>query len=115
MKKLYFFISFILISSYGECQKYIPFDLVHGEWICGYFTKGGFFDSYGNDYVREEVKYYCQGDTLINDTIYKKLFYIGYASPTMTPEKNISGYFGAIRNDTAKKQVWLKTLYRYGT
>jgi len=114
MNKFYIIVYLILFTRIVEGQKYIPFNLIYGEWYCEYFTKYGFFSSHGNDYVQEEVKYFCQGDTVINDTIYKKLYYTGYAKPTMAPPENISGYFGAIRNDTVNKRVWLKTPYKYG-
>jgi hypothetical protein len=114
MKNFVIVIFLSMISLIGISQKYTPFDFSNGVWICGYFTKGGVFEFYGTDYVREEVKFYCQGDTLINDTIYRKLFYIGYAKPTMTPQKNISGYYGAIRNDSIHKRVWFKNNNNYG-
>jgi hypothetical protein len=108
MKNFIITISFALISFFVKGQNYTPFDLSNGQWDCGYFTKGGYFDSYGNDYVREEVRFNFGGDTLIDDAIYKKIFYVGYAKPTMSSERNISGYIAAIRNDSINKKVWIK-------
>jgi hypothetical protein len=121
MKKLTLLIFILLVSLEGICQKYIPFDLSNGLWTCEYFTKGGFFDfyqidgEYGSDYVTENVKFYFNGDTLINDTLFTKLYYIGIATPTTTPQRNIYGYFGAIRNDSLRKMVWFndKVLYDF--
>ena len=110
MKSLILLFLLIILTRFGNCQDYTPFDLDNGEWICGYVTKGGLFTENGNLYVKEVVKFYCQGDTIINDTIYKNLKYIGYAEPEMSPQKNISGKFGAIRNDTVNKRLWIKAL-----
>jgi Secretion system C-terminal sorting domain len=118
MKKLFFLTCIIIIPMLGISQKYIPFDLSNDEWNCGYSSKGGFFDFYTTNYVKEFVKYYCQGDTLINDTLYKKLYYKGYVqsdmSPAEFPNRRISGYFGAIRNDSVNKRVWLNNSIHYG-
>lgn len=111
-------ISLILLSrTKALCQQYLPFDFEHGQWICYYSTKGGLFGSYGGDivdYIEENVKFYCNGDTVIDDTLFKKLYYTGFAKPTLTPQVHIEGYYGAIRNDTANKKVWLKSDYGYG-
>lgn len=92
-------------------QSYKPFNFEHGEWVCAYVTKGGTFVYYGSDYVHEYVKYYCQGDTLISDTLYKKMYFVGYAYTHQVPSHPISGYYGAVRNDTVNKKVFIKSNY----
>lgn len=94
-------------------QTYTPFDFKHGEWVCGYDTKGGVFSSYGSYYIKEEVKFYCQGDTIINDTLYNKLYYKGVARYPDWARRELSGYYGAIRNDTLNRQVFWGNLLLY--
>ncbi|MFA6484626.1 MAG: T9SS type A sorting domain-containing protein [Bacteroidales bacterium] len=88
-------------------QSYTPFDFKHGEWVCGYDTKGGVFGYYGTYYIKEEVKFYCQGDTIINDTLFNKLYYRGVTRYPEWARRELSGYYGPIRNDTINRQVWL--------
>jgi len=100
-------VSLSILSILSQGQTYTPFDIKNGEWVCGYDTKGGEFSSYGSYYIREDVKFYCQGDTVINDTLYAQLYYRGVARYPEWAKRNLSGYYGPIRNDTLKRQVWL--------
>ena len=104
--RLILIIHIILISSFVQGQNYTPFDLKNGEWVCVYDTKGGVFSNYTNHYIKEEVKFYCEGDTIINDELYNKLYYKGVASYPEWAKRELSGYYGPIRNDTINKQVW---------
>jgi len=110
MRKILILITISIYSSIdSSSQNYKPFNFENGEWVCYYYTKGGIFDTYGNVYVHERVKYYCQGDTLISDTLYKKMYYVGYAQPYLQPPHDISGYYAAVRNDTINKKVLIKS------
>ncbi len=95
------------IAIWGKAQNYTPFDFDNGNWVCHYYTKQGIFVTYANDYVHEVVRFYCNGDTILNDVNYKKLYYVGYAAPTMSPATTISGYYCGIRNDVENKKVFL--------
>lgn len=112
MKLLTFILLTLLSSIFLKGQEYIPFNFDDGEWYCRYFTKGGMFGGgHGINYATDSVKFFCSGDTIVNDTLYKRLYYMGYTSSEMVAKKYISGYYGAIRNDTLKKQVWFNNGY----
>ncbi len=112
MKELILLVSIILISISGKSQEYVPFDLENGQWYCHYVTKGGMFEvNHYPSYAIDSVKFFCSGDTIILDTLYKKLYYEGHSSSQYITSTYISGYYGAIRNDTAKKQVWFINKY----
>jgi hypothetical protein len=96
----------MLVNS-GNGQEYKPFDFDKGTWYCRYLTKGGMFGGqHGTYYATDSVKFFCNGDTLINYVLFKKLFYEGYSSSQYVPSTNIGGYYGAIRNDTLNKKVY---------
>lgn len=107
MKRFIYGILILSVSILAESQEYTPFDFDNGEWYCYFSTKGGLFGG-GHDtyYATDSVKFFCSGDTLINDTLYKKLYYAGNTSSQIVPKTSVYGYYGAIRNDTANKQVW---------
>ena len=94
----------------ASSQNYVPFDFSSGEWFCSYFTKGGLFSQHGTYYASESLKFYCSGDTTINSIDFKKLYYKGTTYSQIMPLTVISGYMGAIRNDTTKKKVWFMIL-----
>ena len=107
MKLLGCILLITLNSILAKSQEYIPFDFDNGEWYCRYETKGGLFGGgHGINYATDSVKFFCSGDTTVNDTLYKKLYYIGNTSSENVKKTYISGYYGAIRNDILKKQVW---------
>ncbi|WP_294669858.1 T9SS type A sorting domain-containing protein [uncultured Fluviicola sp.] len=108
MKKL---LVIFLIFSTAQClkaQQYQPFDLNSGIWYCFYSTKGGMFGGGTpvNYYASDSVKFYCDGDTIINAVAFKKLMYAGNTSSQVVPLTPISGYYGAIRNDVPNKKVY---------
>ncbi len=113
MKVFLGLVGWFLISMAGYSQSYTPFDFAHGQWVCGYDVKGGNFSSYGSYYIREDVKFYCEGDTIINDTLYNKLYYRGVARYPEWAKRQLSGYYGPIRNDTLKRQVWFGNMLLY--
>lgn len=107
MKNLGVIVLFLLVSQFVESQEYRPFDFDSGEWFCKYDTKGGMFGgNHGTYYAIDSVKFYCFGDTTINDATFKKLLYSGYTSSQIVERTYISGYYGAVRNDTLNKQVY---------
>ena len=115
MKKL---LVVVLIFSTVQClkaQQYQPFDLDSGIWYCFYSSKGGMFGggNHQNYYASDSVKFYCDGDTIINSVAFKKLMYVGNTQSQVVPLTPISGYYGAIRNDIPNKKVYLGTNVLY--
>lgn len=107
MRYFIILILILLISHYVESQEYKPFNLDSGEWYCVYSTKGGMFGgNHGTHYATDSVKFFCSGDTVLNDVKFKKLLYSGYTSSQIVERTFISGYYGAIRNDTLQKRVY---------
>lgn len=114
LKRSILSMSIVLCPIFVFSQDYKPFNFYDGQWVCGYDTKGGKFSNYEqNHYIREEVKFYCQGDTVINDTLFHKLYYEGVARYPEWARRNLSGYYGIIRNDTLKRQVWFNSQLLY--
>lgn len=114
MKRILIALGFALCPSAIFSQEYHPFNFNDGQWVCGYDTKGGHFSNYEhNYYIKEEVKFYCDGDTIINDTLFYKLFYEGTARYPDWAKRKLSGYYGEIRNDTLNRQVWLGDFLLY--
>ena len=103
MKRFIIILGLTLLISVAKSQGYTPFNFESGEWVVRYDVKVSLF---GGPYCTEQidsVMFYCNGDTIINDTSFKKLFYKGYSTcPTW---RYISGYYGAIRNDIPNKRV----------
>jgi hypothetical protein len=103
---------FLLLSTFTSlnAQEYKPFNFDYGSWCCAYVVKGGKFPTPGIDhqnyYANDSVRFYCNGDTLINTEIYKKLMYVGNTRSQIVPLTPISGYYGAIRNDIPNKRVY---------
>lgn len=91
-----------------NAQEYEPFNFDYGSWCCGYMVKGGMFGDvdHQNYYASDSIRFYCSGDTLINAEAYKKLMYVGNTSSQIVPLTPISGYYGAVRNDTPNKRVY---------
>jgi hypothetical protein len=104
MKRFLLICGLTLIFIGAKSQNYTPFNFDSGVWVCRYDVKVSLF---GGPYCGEQidsVMFYCNGDTVINDTVFKKLYYKGY---TTCPSRSyISGSYGAIRNDTITKKVW---------
>lgn len=107
MKKLIISVIVLLSSIITFGQSFKPFDFEKGMWYCRYVTKGGMFgaDFERTQYVTDSVKFYCNGDTVINNFIYKKLYYSGFSSIQHSDKKSVSGYYAVIRNDTLNKRV----------
>jgi hypothetical protein len=96
-----------MLVNIGNGQSYKPFDFENGTWYCRYLTKGGRFGvQHGPHYATDSVKFFCNGDTLINDVLFKKLFFEGYSSSQYVPSTYIGGYYAAVRNDTLNKKVY---------
>ncbi len=77
-------------------QDYTPFDFENGIWITNYFEYEG-PDNY--------YQYYSDGDTLINNKAYHKLFQ--YHLRWWYVLDTSFNYYGAIVNDTLNRQVEL--------
>jgi hypothetical protein len=106
--KLFASLLIIISGTIGALgQKYVPFNFDNGEWYCWYHSKGGMFGNHGTYYATDSIRFFCSGDTIINDTVYNKLYYAGYTSSEIVTRTFIYGYYGGIRNDTINKQVWL--------
>ena len=62
----------VILTNIGNCQSYKPFNFEKGIWYCVYITKGGAFGvHHGTYYARDSVKFFCKGDTIINDVLLK--------------------------------------------
>jgi hypothetical protein len=73
-----------------------------GIWIEHYSIKEG---------ERRYAQHYCDGDTVINDTVYSKLYEyaISYFYPIYYPDTIQSYYIGAIRNNSNKQIEYVRT------
>lgn len=107
MKKLIISAIVLIVASAAFGQSYQPFDFENGTWYCRYVTKGGQFgaDFERTQYVTDSVKFFCNGDTVINNLVYKKLYYSGFSFIQNSEKKTISGFYTAIRNDTLNKKI----------
>lgn len=95
MKK-YIFILFLFITTKVICQSYFPDS--NAIW-CVYT-----FDSEGHHLYN--VYYGLKGDTLINDTLYNKLYLL---SDSTLDNENLEYYLGGFRKEEQK--VWFKPEY----
>ena len=107
MKKLIIFAIVLMSTNTAIGQSYQPFDFENGMWYCRYVTKGGWFgaDFERTQYVTDSVKFYCNGETVIHDLVYKKLYYSGFSCVQDSDKKPINGYYTAIRNDTLNRRI----------
>jgi len=80
-------------------QEYQNMNFETGQWITSKFIKG--------DGVYE-IQNYCDGDTVINDTIYYKLFEYRIHYPIYGLPDTTSKYIGAIRNSENKKIIIIR-------
>lgn len=90
MKKLLLiFLIAISLNSFSQTSNYIPFPTSQGDWTYRYF---GDYGELTNEY------YYFQlnGDTIINDSIYKKIYGENYFDEDWLDD----GYLGAIREQS---------------
>ena len=78
MKRLVIIFGLTLIIVVTKSQEYTPFNFDNGEWVCEYDVKVGLFGGPYCVYQVDSVKFFCNGDTIINDTSFKKLYYKGY-------------------------------------
>ena len=76
MRFFFVMVFLIIMAKNGNCQTYKPFNFDKGIWYCKYITKGGLFGVYhGPYYATDSVKYFCNGDTTINNVMFKKLYH----------------------------------------
>lgn len=106
--KNFLIFSFILVSFIASCQDYTPFDFENGEWFCRYSIKGGITGQHGTYYAVDSLRFYCDGDTVINNIRFHKIYYNGYTESQIVERTFITDYLGAIRNDTLEKRVYFR-------
>lgn len=108
MKYLLASILILLNIQFVQSQDYIPLNFDTGEWNCAYMKKGGLFGDidHGSYYAYDSITFSSGGDTIINGVGYKKLMYSGYTNSQNVEKTYISGYHGAVRNDTVHKHVY---------
>lgn len=94
----------MLTINYLHAQNaYSPINFDHGRWIfVNNYEKGPFW---GTNYERDTLRYYFNGDTLISNHQYRKLYFTG-KSYSYNGSKIVSGYAGAFRDDTLHRTVW---------
>jgi hypothetical protein len=79
-------------------QPYKPFDFDNGIWL----------SIYGNKSIGSIMSlYYCNGDTTVNDTLYKKMYVNEKRSPFTGSSSYFSGYFCAIKNTINKQVIYI--------
>jgi hypothetical protein len=80
------------ITPYTAAQDYIPMNFDNGRWFVEVFEYGGYF---------ERIQLYCDGDTVINDQMYSRLFqnkFILIPPGEFFTDTIVREYIGAIRN-----------------
>jgi hypothetical protein len=113
---------FLLISftfwhvneAFGQ-DSYQPINFENGRWVFIANQKGPFW---GSSYEIDTLLYYFKGDTLIENNLYKKLYFSGrsYKQPIGSSEIEIvNRYSGAFKDDTLNKTVWYngRLIYDY--
>lgn len=104
----------MFLSTILYCQNtYSPVNFDYGRWVFVSNQKGPYW---GNDYEYDTVRYYFEGDTVINNHLHRKLFFTGisYHMTTQGFEyKRVNGYSGAMRDDTLNRKVWFNGSIAY--
>lgn len=95
-------IQILNLSALFAQDSYQPINFNNGRWVYTSSQKGPFW---GSEYETDTLTYYFNGDTIINNSIYRKLFCSG-KSASGNKFKIISEYSGAFRDDTVNKLVW---------
>jgi hypothetical protein len=100
-KKIFYILLSCILSNLCTAQNYVPFDFNNGLWEEEY---------YNMQHERSNYNYFTDGDTIINNLNYKKLYkegsgtitygYSGFPPITWTPFFELSGF---IREDSNKK------------
>lgn len=80
------------------CQEYQDINFETGQWLTDKFIKE-------DGYI---IQHYCNGDTIINDTTYYKLFEYCIHYPFYGLSDTTSKYIGAIRNSENKKIIIIR-------
>ena len=95
MPKRFIVFIFSLLSMTGLAQKYYPFVKEGGTWI--YVAGSGGIDY---PFYSWSDKYVMHGDTLINQQLYKLVYYMSFDSIPVFDKKNINA---GVREDSTKK------------
>ena len=93
MKKLYLILTLCLLSKMACTQDVFPDS--NAIWNVQIVNS--------EDYPTDEILYGLKGDTLINDTLYNKLYVL---SDTALEKNNLKDYLGGIRKENQK--IWFK-------
>ncbi|MFW6275767.1 MAG: T9SS type A sorting domain-containing protein [bacterium] len=93
MKKYIFIIAMVFVTTKVYCQSNFPDS--NAIWNVN------FVNSFGTP--TDEMLYGLKGDTLINDTLYNKLYTL---SDTILSDKNLQNYIGGFRQEAQK--IWFK-------
>lgn len=107
-KKIFYILLCCILSNLSVAQNYIPFDFNNGLWQEEY---------YNMQHERAIYNYYMDGDTVINNQTYKKLYKAGTSTITYNytgfppiPWSTFSGLFGFIRENN-NKNIYYKAAY----
>lgn len=97
-KNLFYIFLCCLLSHLSMAQNYIPFDFDNGFWEEEYYNMQS---------ERSKYNYFTDGDTIINNLTYKKLYKAGERTYSFgvswIPWSSFSNDFGFIREDNNKK------------
>jgi hypothetical protein len=94
-------------------NSYSPVNFDDGRWVFVSNQKGPYW---GTDYEYDTVRYYFEGDTIISNQQYRKLFFTGisYHMTTQGFEyRRVNGYSGAMRDDTLNRNIWFNGSIAY--
>jgi hypothetical protein len=98
-KKIFYILLFCILSNLCVAQSYTPFDFDNGLWQEEY---------YDMQYERSMYNYFTDGDTVINNLTYHKVYKVGqrtysYGVFPPVPWHTFSGTAGFIREDNNKR------------
>ncbi len=108
-------LSLLMLLSTVLCGQnaYEPVNFDYGRWVFVSHQKGPYW---GTEYEYDTVRYYFEGDTVISNQPYRKLFFTGisyHSAPQGLEYKLVDGYSGAMRNDTLNRKVWFNGSIAY--
>lgn len=109
MKNLILGLSLILLPAFisGQSNTYHPFPESGTTWIqSSWFTD---FSTWPPFVIHDDQNLFIAGDTTSGTYTYHKLYTNGHRYADLHPgdEYYYNRYFGAFRNDTANRKVWL--------
>jgi hypothetical protein len=96
IKKIYSIFAIAMFAANAVSQSYTPFNFEKGIWNCSSYIKED------GDY---HSQYYCQGDTMINDLIFYKLYEYSIHHPMYGFPNTYRRYLGLIGNNTSRQVI----------